>query len=35
MFELMVLKESLPLDYKRPLEILNFLKEKEECYPDS
>ncbi|XP_048621665.1 zinc finger MYM-type protein 1-like [Brassica napus] len=34
-FELMVLKEALPQDYKRPLEVLNFLKGREECYPNS
>ena len=34
-FELMVPKETLPLDYKRPFEVLKFLKGKEECYPDS
>ena len=34
-FELMVLKEALPQDYKRPREVLNLLKRKEECYPNS
>lgn len=34
-FELMVLKEALPRYYKRPLEVLNFLKRREEGYPNS
>ncbi|XP_056864601.1 uncharacterized protein LOC108851191 [Raphanus sativus] len=34
-FELMVLKGVLPQDYKRPLDVLNFLKGREECYPNS
>lgn len=34
-FELKVLREVLPRDYKRPIEVLNFLKTMEGCYPNS
>ncbi|XP_056848988.1 uncharacterized protein LOC108831809 [Raphanus sativus] len=34
-FELSVLRDALPQHYKRPIEVLNFLKETEECYPNS
>ncbi|XP_010495388.1 PREDICTED: zinc finger MYM-type protein 5-like [Camelina sativa] len=34
-YELKVLKEVLPKDYKRPIEVLDFLKTMEGCYPNS
>jgi len=33
-FELSVLKDALPEDCKRPIEVLNFLKGMEGCYPN-
>ena len=34
-FELSVLKDALPNDCRRPIEVLNFLKGMEDCYPNS
>ncbi|ESQ51629.1 hypothetical protein EUTSA_v10017956mg [Eutrema salsugineum] len=34
-FELKVLRQTLPRDCKRPIEVLNFLKTKEQGYPNS
>ena len=34
-FEPVVLKKALPRYYKRLLEVLNFLKRRKECYPNS